>query len=578
MAPPVTLRIKLRSKKRKTSPMPQTPLPSASDDNDTSNAETPAPTLNITLRSKAKVSTSSEGSNKPSEADLDQPSTSGTVSRGGESYRQRLKRTRPADYELLLIKDAKRKREKRKSMTKANKKKESEGSKFQMRKLRAQRKELQEKAAKANPVAPKERKTRAQKKAEEEELEKKRKKDRDYQRERRAKFSEAKRKEINALRREKKKKEKEELLEYRKMIRKAKEEEEERARRVREIQETEKDRLENLNQEEMSMDNDILMQTPRRRDEPRSASARRQSLSRARAAIPKNPRAYADTIEDLQKKASPRKAAILKDRGLSVDIIDQVIQAGLKERLQKLRRKRCKKYLAKNRELTSVLALAKKYKLQRKICKKMNITGRNITSDPQPFRYRSAQEVPQATNDRVWEFYEDNSVELPDQKGVSKKTLNKSRVLEMPVPSLHKKYLKEHPQYKVGLTSFFPTRTAAYSEDWGCQVSGMPVREYCENATLKLRVLNNACSAQKKTSANVDGISKAVALTMCPKEGKFHKRACIQRECERCGVGALSTHVKDLDLSVEVKWKYWTNQKREILTKDGGKKKIDRKE
>ena len=185
--------------------------------------------------------------------------------------------------------------------------------------------------------------------------------------------------------------------------------------------------------------------------------------------------------------------------------------------------------------------------------------------------------MPQATKNRVWEFYEDNSVELPDQKGVSKKTLNKSRVLEMPVRSLHKKYLKEHPQYKVGLTSFFQLGPQHIQKIGDVKFRGC-LCEYCGNATLKLRVLNNACSAQKKTSAKVDGISKAVALTMCPKEGKFHKRACIQRECERCGVGALSTHVKDLDLSVEVKWKYWTNQKREILTKDGGKKKIDRKE
>ena len=62
---------------------------------------------------------------------------------------------------------------------------------------------------------------------------------------------------------------------------------------------------------------------------------------------------------------------------------------------------------------------------------------------------RVISKVQVSTKSAVIQFYKPNSVELPDQKGVSKKMLKNTWVLEKPVTALRALFLKDHPRSQI---------------------------------------------------------------------------------------------------------------------------------
>ena len=547
MAPtPMRLRIKLRS-------------PNHAETSTTESSAIPSPRRKSTRLSGSTEQ--DEGESNPSKRQ--------------QSHRQKLKEMDPEAYKLLLLTDAQKQENRREKWSASRKKEESEASKLRMRKMRQKKKE------ESAMAQLKQKTTKEEKQKQQKELEDTKRNNREYQMARRAKFSQEKKEELNAKRREKRRQDREALIKYRQKIANAKAKDEERKRK-------EKEHLEKLQAEERRLDALEQELEKNTAGEGRSESARRQSLARARAAIPKTPEAYADTMEDLHKKTTPRKSAALKTRGIGSgsgntcrkavknNQMDHLIGSALKEQLAKLKGK-TKPNLATKRQLVTVLSSSKHFKLQTQACRRFGVSSKNISKVPRKFRYKNKHAVNLDTKRTVQKFYELNSIELPDKKSVSRKSLKKTRILEKPIKALHASFLRENPGIKVGLTSFFKLRPTYVRKVGDIKFRGC-LCEYCENITLKLKTLNRACDLQLQKDFKINDIHDLVSLTMCPlsDDDKYHSKECRERQCENCGVKKLMTHFDPLDKTSKCKWNHWETAKQTVPGKAGPKEVVRR--
>ena len=226
-------------------------------------------------------------------------------------------------------------------------------------------------------------------------------KDAARKRKERAAMPKKKKKEINAKRREKNRQERERLVELQLKEQERKEQEQEK-----------------LQQEILRLQEEV--EKLKKATPSRSTEAKRQSLSRAKKSISKEPHVYAKTVVDLANKASPRKKKVLEDKGVfSTTDINNVFAEGLKERLHKLSKSRKKKDLELKQALAPAFVLAKKYRCQRRVCKALKISEKLLTNRAKNPYKRAVSDEAKAL---VQDFYLQNSVTIPDKKLISKKT------------------------------------------------------------------------------------------------------------------------------------------------------------
>lgn len=98
----------------------------------------------------------------------------------------------------------------------------------------------------------------------------------------------------------------------------------------------------------------------------RNPAARRKSLQRVRKAMPKQPAEFANTATDLIKKASPRKAAAMRDKNISST--ERRIEAALQEVVASCLSE--PKQSATRRSVGRTMHILKKHKLTRKASKR----------------------------------------------------------------------------------------------------------------------------------------------------------------------------------------------------------------
>lgn len=511
-----------------------------------------------TSQSSSNASSTAEDKTSESEASSS-AATSGPKKK--QNWRQKMKKD-PSKYKKKKESDRLYSLNYRLNQTEEERKKGSEATKYRMRQLR-KRKKAHKLAAAAQQPAPKpkqktdaRRLTRAEQKKENATREKERLK----KRAQRAKYTAERREAINARRRELRHQERLELLEFRKL----KHEEMQKRKRIQK----EKERLQ---LEKLQFDKEVsTSQTTT------YGGAQRKSVSRAFKGLPKSPNRFAKTVSDVIKKASPSKRKAMARNGLGSphDEVRSLVARSIFQQVKDLKRRRNKKDLTKKRALLQACKLVKKYKCKSKACNLLGVsrnTFRKSTSTESGNPYsKSKRSLSEHTKQLVEKFYEEAAIELPDKKFISKKTLKKTGFLQEPVATVYRNFKKKHPNVTIGSSSFYAIRPKHIKLASAIKYRGC-LCEYCTNVDLKIDAINHVAHANNMKS-KFHGVYHLSKMTMCDKTGsqKYNKRACILRECSKCGTSIIQKHMSDLEEKQGdklIKWKQW--EKVEGKKKDG---------
>jgi len=94
--------------------------------------------------------------------------------------------------------------------------------------------------------------------------------------------------------------------------------------------------------------------------------------------------------------------------------------------------------------------------------------------------------------------------------------------------------------------------------------------EYCLNVELKLKTVNKLIGRICENAEELKIKDKycAVNMVMCPKEGMYHKKDCIDGICNICGDQKLRSHLKDMKNKYGVEWYVWQVIEEEQRKKD----------
>ncbi|XP_022107155.1 uncharacterized protein LOC110988172 [Acanthaster planci] len=381
----------------------------------------------------------------------------------------------------------------------------------------------------------------------------------DYKKTWRAELSAERKEEIKAQRREKAREERELLLKIRSQMREDEEKKKIEEQKKKDLEKREREELERMIAEEFNSTEGSR----------RPAAPRRKAYSRAKASLSKNPIIYAQTVQDLYNKASSKKRQTLQSlpcdpstaHTLSSNLAKTavIVSESLKKQLNKLKNAHKELDRRKRRELAATLGCLKKYKLQRLGCRLFGVSPKLAKETTHVPKYTNAATLMQDTKDLVVNYYKQNSVELPDQKTISKKTLQKTRVLEMPIPNLYKQFKNDHPNEKVGKSTFYKLRPKYIKTVGSIKFRGC-LCDYCENVKLKLKAVKSKMTLEELSS-----------ITLCQKgkDQKYNNKACIERKCQHCGVTKMREHFEGLDTRKEVEWSKWMKVKEEKITKKG---------
>ena len=152
---------------------------------------------------------------------------------------------------------------------------------------------------------------------------------------------------------------------------------------------------------------------------------------------------------------------------------------------------------------------------------------------------------------------------LPNRKSVGK-NLKAKRVLRYPLRKLHKLYSQEaSPDRQCQLTSFMKYRprhilcaTSVHLTQCLC--------EYCANLDLIVTVLRAFCKTNDIELSD-EAITEA---SLCRKNrNKWHKRACLSRQCQKCGVEQILGPLREKIQQIEgqLHWQKWISVGRKKL-------------
>ena len=294
--------------------------------------------------------------------------------------------------------------------------------------------------------------------------------------------------------------------------------------------------------------------------------AKRKAVSRARAALPKDPAKFASTVSDIIRNATPKKSKALQEIGICKGpqgkkklFENQTVQAisGQFEALKESRKEKDNKI---KRILASSFKVMRKYRLVSQTTKLLGVSRKVLTRDSEHRKKRN-DVLSADIEQKVKTYYTENSTTIPDQKRVTKKLMTARKFVDRSLNDLHKEFSALNPEIKVSKSLFCKLRPkfidcAKDSKYRQC------LCEYCTNIELKLKTLNTA--AKKNIIADKYSLRD---VTVCKKEGEHHYIDCINRKCQTCGVNRIDEHLQSMtpnyvDNCSWLKWESVTEEKR----------------
>ena len=320
----------------------------------------------------------------------------------------------------------------------------------------------------------------------------------------------------------------------------------------------------------------------------------RQAAFRAKRNFPKKTEIFASTLKHMMDNASPRKQTQLKHLGCGSDLIKK--QERLKRYVSTLREamriylhSKLEKWQVLRRRLAQSLSqTTKKYRMMKAISIDLGVSrhflARHSSSTAVDCkRKKRCDKISEETSKPIVNFFHTMSTPMAETKTVSRKSLQETSILNMPVKKLYNQYKEEHPNSKIGLTKFqqlrpknvFTTKRMKHI---------MCCCEYCENMRYLMKAYNQ-CFPETFTS-----IYEVVNMTVCKNEdsaiNKVPLYKCAKRSCNECGVDMLDTIFdKNIQTSqnstaqtnMQLSWMQWKTGKKQYLTKSKEVKEINTK-
>lgn len=312
----------------------------------------------------------------------------------------------------------------------------------------------------------------------------------------------------------------------------------------------------------------IRMMSPEKKREflqNRRNSYRRRQLQKGNfpKGIPESPKKFADFIENLLQRATPKKKQQLQYKGIEIVSNNQrdqrkqneEIVSKLRKHIKQLRRKR------KASERVDLKCIVKATQLKKTaIIRSLGMrteVWRRYMNDA--VRRRRSDAMPESSVKIIKNLYDENSVAIPDSKGKGRK------ILSMTTRRLHQRLKSDSRSPQVSLSKFRKLRPSnillkSHHKFRTC------LCEICLNMSYKAQAL-------RQCGVPVNDKFDLVNQTLCNKGNEeFHKKECVTRTCEACGVDKVEEMVRATGQSNEklIKWKKWEttsvgdNQKRKM--------------
>ena len=282
----------------------------------------------------------------------------------------------------------------------------------------------------------------------------------------------------------------------------------------------------------------------------KSKSAKAKAVYRIKKKIPKEANAYASIIHSLISSSNKSQKRAMKEVGifLARDFINRNLMLKLKGRDKQTENTRA--YLAAE-------AVKQKYRNLNQLSKvsglSWHVLNRAVCSKEKKIVQKRVDEI-------IKDTYEEESVELPWKKMVSRKTLKPKRFLEKSLKKVYEGFSQQN-KGKVGFSTFAKKRPRHVVPMVKTKLNQC-LCEYCVNVELKLGVLN------RKLKVNFDK-HKLVEISCCSKQegSSEYMRRCIERKCQDCGTEKIMKKLKSLAQEQNVdnlqilKWMKWERVK-----------------
>jgi hypothetical protein len=317
-----------------------------------------------------------------------------------------------------------------------------------------------------------------------------------------------------------------------------------------------------------------------------SQSAVRQKAYRVKKKLPKSPGKFADVMHHIVRNATPRKRTALRNLGITTSPIKakkrlDTVVSSLRDTMTSLNKKNDPQSRIAKRCLAMSLKRVRGPKSYKHVAGELGIgykflrkytrntaqcdTDGNEQSLDSLFSVKKRKDaLDPVTLERVAEHYAAAAAFVPDTRSVSKKTMTAKKVLNESVNSVFEDFKKLNPDTQISQSTFAKLRPK-HVQTTKCQKLYQSRCEYCSNAKLKIATINKLCEKNRAAQCKISDRDHLLDITMCPKheDDKFHKKTCIQRRCDDCGVANLHEHLKPLVDTVKdtnVTWQYWTTK------------------
>ena len=216
---------------------------------------------------------------------------------------------------------------------------------------------------------------------------------------------------------------------------------------------------------------------------------------------------------------------------------------------------RCREFVG---ELSSVLD--RKYGLKRLACRTLSVNYAYFRKYCHQKRggtlSRHKRALKETTENSVQEFYgrEDISTEMPNRKAV--KDQRAKKVLQISTKRAYEQFCSETDQ-QISLSKFRSLRPTNVQLQRNARLYQC-LCEKCENIEHKEKALNHYAIHFNEKAAYIVHKYNANDITLC--SGEHTSMNCIDRKCELCGTGQMTSHLQgllDRHGAHEVTWKRW---------------------
>ena len=309
--------------------------------------------------------------------------------------------------------------------------------------------------------------------------------------------------------------------------------------------------------------------------------AKRKAVKRVKNLMPNDAKKYAEVIESLIEKATPKKKNALGNLDIKANsprtkrklVLGKTVVTTYKDRLRQLAKKRTLKANRERRNIAKLLNLKRK-NVQRKyykelgfswsfLCRISEIDKEDQEDDDQ--RKPRSDKLEQDTVRKAEQFYmrSDVSRENNDKRNMSRKSLKSTKFLEMTVKTAYKQFRTEHPENDISYDKFAKLRPSNV-KTMGKNTFFTCLCEYCTNVEMKLTSLKSFSSTKRLTHSVPENKYEASRLTLCEKENNHYKVECLHRSCRNCGIQQLDNKFQPLTEQYGehmITWRMWENQR-----------------